>query len=32
MSLEKAMRDAPALYEAAADRLMRAIKIGMRLK
>ncbi len=32
MSLEKAMRDAPALYEAAADRLMRAIKIGMHLK
>ena len=32
MSLEKAMSDAPALYEAAADRLFRAVKIGMRLK
>lgn len=32
MSLEKAMRDAPALYEAAADRLFRALKIGMRLQ
>lgn len=32
ISLEKAMADAPALYEAAADRLMRAIKIGMQLK
>jgi glycerate kinase len=32
MSLEKAMRDAPALYEQAADRLFRAIRIGMNLK
>ena len=32
MSLEKAMQDAPALYEQAADRLMRAIRIGMNLK
>ena len=32
MSLEKAMKDAPALYEQAADRLFRAIKIGMGLK
>lgn len=32
MSLEKAMKDAPALYEAAADRLMRAVKIGMGLR
>ena len=32
MSLEKAMADAPALYEAAADRLFRAVRIGMGLK
>lgn len=32
MSLVKAMRDAPALYEQAADRLFRAIRIGMNLK
>ena len=32
MSLEKAMADAPALYEYAAERLMRAIRIGMNLK
>ena len=28
MSLEKAMTDAPALYEYAAERLLRAIRIG----
>ena len=32
MSLEKAMADAPELYERAAERLMRAIRIGMNLK
>lgn len=32
MALEEAMRCAPALYEQAADRLFRAIKIGMRIK
>ena len=32
MSLEKAMSDAPALYEQAAERLFRAIRIGMSLK
>ncbi len=32
MSLEKAMADAPALYEAAAERLFRAVRIGMKLK
>ena len=32
MSLEKAMADAPALCESAADRLLRAVKIGMGLK
>lgn len=32
MSLEKAMADAPALYEYAAERLFRAIRIGMNLK
>ena len=32
MSLEKAMADAPALYEYAAERLFRAIRIGMKLK
>jgi len=32
MSLEKAMTDAPALYEYAAERLLRAIRIGMNLK
>ena len=31
MSLEKAMADAPALYEYAAERLFRAIRIGMNL-
>ena len=31
MSLEKAMADAPALYEAAADRLFRAVRIGLNL-
>ena len=31
MSLKEAMEDAPALYENAADRLFRALKIGMRL-
>lgn len=31
MSLEQAMRDAPALYEAAAERLLRAIRIGMNM-
>ncbi len=32
MSLDKAMSDAPALYEYAAERLFRAIRIGMRMK
>ena len=32
MSLEKAMADAPALYEYAAERLLRAVRIGMNLK
>lgn len=32
MSLERAMQDAPALYEQAADRLFRAIRIGMSLR
>lgn len=32
MSLEEAMADAPALYEQAAERLFRAIKIGMYLE
>ena len=32
MSLEKAMADAPALYEYAAERLFRAIRIGMKMK
>ena len=32
MSLERAMEDAPALYEQAAERLFRAIRIGMNLK
>ena len=32
MSLEKAMADAPALYEYAAERLLRAIRIGMKMK
>ena len=31
MSLETAMRDASALYEQAAERLFRAIRIGMRM-
>lgn len=32
MSLEKAMEDAPALYEYAAERLLRAIRMGMNLR
>ena len=32
MTLEKAMSNAPALYEQAAERLFRAIRIGMSLK
>ena len=32
MTLEEAMRDAPALYESAAERLFRAIRIGQRMK
>ena len=32
MSLEKAMADAPALYEYAAERLLRAVRIGMNMK
>ena len=32
MSLETAMADAPKLYEYAAERLLRAIRIGMNLK
>lgn len=32
MSLQAAISNAPALYEQAADRLFRAIKIGMHLK
>ena len=32
MSLEKAMADAPALYEYAAERLFRAVRIGMKIK
>ena len=32
MSLQAAVSNAPALYEQAADRLFRAIKIGMHLK
>jgi len=32
MTLEKAMAEAPALYEAAADRLFRTVRIGMNLK
>ena len=32
MSLEKAMTDASALYEYAAERLLRAVRIGMNLK
>ncbi len=32
MTLEKAMADAPQLYEAAAERLFRAIRIGMKMK
>ena len=31
MTLEAAMEDAPALLEAAADRLLRAVKIGMEI-
>ena len=31
MSLDKAMADAPALYEYAAERLLRAIRIGMKI-
>ena len=32
MTLEKAIENAPALYESAADRLFRAVKIGMKIK
>ena len=32
MSLDEAMADAPALYEYAAERLLRAVRIGMKLK
>jgi len=32
MSLEEAMKNAPRLYEQAAERLFRAIRIGMNLK
>ena len=32
MILERAMADAPALYEYAAERLLRAVRIGMNLK
>lgn len=32
ISLEKAMAEAPRLYEQAAERLFRAIRIGMKLK
>ena len=32
MSLEKAMADAPSLYEYAAERLLRAVRIGMNIK
>ena len=32
MSLEQAMADAPILYEDAAERLLRAIRIGMKIK
>ena len=32
MSLEKAMTEAPALYEYAAERLFRAVHIGMNIK
>ena len=32
MSLEKAMTEAPALYEYAAERLFRAVRIGMNIK
>jgi len=32
MSLEKAMAEAPALYEHAAERLLRAVRIGMNIK
>ena len=32
MTLDKAMADASALYEAAAERLFRAVRIGMNLK
>ena len=32
MSLEKAIENAPKLYENAADRLFRAVKIGMKIK
>ena len=31
MTLEEAVENAPALYESAADRLFRAVKIGMRI-
>ena len=32
MSLEKAMAEAPALYESAAERLFRAVRIGMNIQ
>ena len=32
MSLEEAMKNAPQLYEQAADRLFRAIRIGMKMR
>ena len=32
MALEKAMAEAAPLLEAAADRVLRAVKIGIRLK
>ncbi|MER2143409.1 MAG: glycerate kinase, partial [Eubacteriales bacterium] len=32
IALEKAMTEAPRLYEQAAERLFRAIRIGMNLK
>ncbi len=32
MSLDRAMSDAPALYEYAAERLLRAVRIGMNIK
>lgn len=32
MTLDRAMADAPALYESAAERLLRAVRIGMNLR